>query len=103
MLPQLLPIQMLIDSKQVSDPITKGVQTTKKRLMVYIAAVIESYDRREIELIAIINLKDIPEVALTKPRDHYMLERILKLNKLDSSIKQWVIIVILSPGENYRA
>lgn len=65
---QHLPLIMLTDSKQMYDVVTRASQTTKKRLVVDVAAAREAYKRNEISHVC--HLTDGQRHSLRAAVDH---------------------------------
>ena len=87
---QHLPLVMLTDSKQMFDVITRASHTTKKRLMIDVAAAREAYKRYEISNVGLVRSEHNPADGLTKPPICPALDATLCTGRDVNPVKQWV-------------
>ena len=64
--------------------------TTKKRLIINIISLRESYEKREISKIRRINGRDNPGDALTKKSPNIALEKLVSTNKLIVRVEAFI-------------
>jgi hypothetical protein len=85
-LPDIVTI-VCTDSYSFYEYLVKLGTTKKKRLMIDIIALQESYERRELFEVRWINRQDNPTDTITKASPNKILERFLDTNKLYVRIK----------------
>lgn len=90
MLGKVIPISMMTDSLSLFDVITKSTITTERRLMIDIKAAKESYQKNEIQDIAYIRSENNPADAITKIMKQSILDHILRTNKIEHPVEQWI-------------
>lgn len=86
-----ISLQMFTDSKSLFDIITKCSGTTEKRLLIDIKAVREAYERFEVSDVGFVRSENNPADAFTKIKCNSALFKILKNNKCDFEVEQWII------------
>lgn len=84
-----IPLHILTDSLQMFDVITKASSTTERRLMIYIEAARESYNREEISNVGLVLSENNIADSLTKPNK--ALEKLLATGIDDNPVQQWII------------
>lgn len=77
MLGKAMLVYLYTDSKQLFDALTKGKQTTERRLMIEIMAARQAYRRFEIAAIGLVRGEDNPADGLSKVNDNGALQRLL--------------------------
>ncbi|KAK1907867.1 hypothetical protein P3342_006197 [Pyrenophora teres f. teres] len=85
-----IPLVVCTDSYSLYECLVKLRTTKKKRLMIDIMALRQSYERREITEIRWINGDDNPADAFTKASPNRALERFIDSNKLTIRVDGWV-------------
>lgn len=86
-----VPLYILKDSKQVFDTITMASTTTKRRLLIDIAAARQAYNRQEISNIGLVSSEDMIADGLTKTTAESSLAELLKSGRSELKVKQWII------------
>lgn len=84
------PLTLEVDSKSLYDCLGKLETTQKKRLMIDIMSLRQSYERREIAEILWIKGTTNPADAMTKEKPCDALQRLVETNKLDLDVDGWV-------------
>lgn len=90
MLKSTVPIRIYTDSKQVFDSMTKSKPTTERRLMIDLHATKDSYDRFEIESVALIRSDQNLADSLTKDTSANRLLVVLNSGNDDVKVTQCV-------------
>lgn len=88
---QHLPLIMLTDSKQMFDVVTRASHTTEKRLMIYVAAAREAYQRNEIFNVGLVKSEHNVADGLTKLGPCAALDTVLRTGKDTNPVQQWII------------
>ena len=86
-----IPLLMLTDSQALFDVLTRAKYTSEKRLMIDIEVARNAYAKKEIDNIALIESQYNPAYAMTKISPNEALIKIMKSNKLDHPVKQYII------------
>ena len=85
-----LPIIICTDSYSLYECMVKLGSTKKKRLMIDLMAMRQSYERRELSEIRWINGKDNPADAMTKSIPNKALQSLIDTNELQIRVEGWV-------------
>lgn len=85
-----IPLVICTDSKSVFEAITKLGTTAEKRLMIDIAMLRQSYERRELAEIKWIHGDSNPADAMTKSNCNGALQRLIDTNHIDLKEEVWV-------------
>lgn len=85
-----IPINMFTDSKQLFDALTRGKQTTEKRLMIDIASAREAYKRFEIQAVGLVRGDQNPADGLTKENDNGALDALLESSLDGTDVELWI-------------
>ena len=88
-LPTIL-IVVCTNSYSLYEYLVKLGITKKKRLIIDIMAIRQSYERRELQEVRWINGDDNPVDAITKTKPNLSLETFINTNKLDIRVEGWV-------------
>lgn len=89
-LKQNVPIRMFTDSKQVFDAITKSSCTTERRLMIDLHSAKESYDKFEIDNVALISSNQNLADCFTKSVPKNRLQSVLRSQIDNVVVTQWI-------------
>lgn len=91
MLGSELPLDILTESKQLFDAMTKGQQTTENLLMIDISAVRQAYRKFEISQVGLVSTRHNPADGLTKVKGNGALEKMLSTEHDTCPVEQWII------------
>jgi hypothetical protein len=91
LLKRQIRLQMLTDSKQLFDAISHSTQTKEGRILIYIAASKQSFERHEISDLGLVAGRDKFADCLTKVMEPTQLMSALEFGFLRHKIKQWII------------
>lgn len=91
LLQRKVKLQMLTDSKQLFDAITRSTRTKERRLMIDIAAAKESFEKREISDLGLVSTQHMLADCLTKVMHPNQLLQVVSSGKLEHDIEKWVI------------
>ncbi len=83
-------MMMFTDFKHLFDAITKGLETTEKRLMIEAMATRKSYDRNEISNVWLVPRTSNPADGLTKPTKYNSIYNILVKGKYYIPGMKWI-------------
>nr|AHF58602.1 polyprotein [Chondrus crispus] len=83
------PLKMMTDSRALFDMVTRNSYSTERRLMIDMAAIRQSYQRREIDGIAHIPGPTNPADAMTKVGQNGVLANLMQ-GRLTMEPRQWV-------------
>jgi hypothetical protein len=83
MLGTLIPLILVIDSKSLYDCLVRLGIIVKKRLMVDIMALRQSYERREITEVKWIHESNNPVDSMTKTKSFSALKTIIDINRIN--------------------
>lgn len=83
-------VYMFTDFKQLFDALTKGKETTERRLMIEIMAARQAYRRFEIDGIGLVRGEDNPADGLSKVKDNGALRTLLTKDKDKTKVVQWI-------------
>lgn len=86
-----IPLYCFTDSKELFDSVTKGQQTTEKRLMIDIIAARESYKSKGITQIGLIGSATNPADGLSKVNDNGSLLDLMDSGVDKCPVEQWII------------
>lgn len=86
-----IQLHMFTDSKQLFDAMTKGQQTTEKRLMIDIAAAREAYRSFEIAQVGLVSTSHNPADGLSKVADNGALRTLLTEGIDRCPVDQWIL------------
>jgi hypothetical protein len=85
-----IPIIVYTDSYSLYECLVKLETTKKKRLIINIMAIRESYENRELFEIRWINGQNNPADVITKSNPNKALETFINTNSLRIRIKEWI-------------
>lgn len=88
---QHIPLTLYTDSKQSFDVVTRSTHPTEKRLLIDIAGLRESYDRREISGLGLVTTENNMADAMTKVKCGAALDCLLKTGVDATPVAQWVV------------
>lgn len=91
LLKRKIGIQMLTDSQQLFDAISKSTRTKEKRLMIDISAAKQSFERFEISDLGLVRTGNMLADCLTKIMQPQQLMQAIETGKLEHEIEKWVI------------
>jgi hypothetical protein len=83
----MIPIVVHTNSYLLYECLVKLGTTKKKRLIIDIMAIRQSYERRELQKVRWINGDDNPADAITKTKLNLSLETFINTNKLDIRVE----------------
>lgn len=86
-----IPLNIFIDSKQMSDVITRTSHPTEQRLLIDIAAARGAHDRQDMSNVGLVQGKDNMADGLTKAKSNDALERFLDTGVDNTPVEQWII------------
>ena len=86
-----IPLQILTDSLQMFDVISKASSTTERRLIIDIVAAREAYNRQEISNVGLVLSEHNIADGLTKIKPNKALDQLLKTGIDSNPVQQWVI------------
>lgn len=86
-----LPLHMFTDSKQLFDAMTKGQQTTEKRLMIDISAAREAYRKFDISRVGLVSTLHNPADGLSKIKDNGALRDLIITGRDSCPVQQWIV------------
>jgi hypothetical protein len=84
----MIPIIIYTDSYSLYEYLVKLGITKKKRLIIDIIAIRQSYERRELQEVRWINGDNNPADAITKTKPNLSLETFINTNKLDIRVEE---------------
>lgn len=87
---QNIPVTILTDSKQMFDVITKASRTTEKRLLIYVAAIREAYNRYKISNEGLVRSENNVADGLTKIKHYPPLKTILETGIDRNTVQKWI-------------
>src|SRR6266480_2395057 len=85
-----IPLTVYTNSKSLYDCLVKLGTTNKKRLIIDLLCLRQSYERREIAEVKWIDGNTNPTNAMTKGKPYNALKAFLNMNKIDLKVTEWV-------------
>jgi hypothetical protein len=99
MIGKFVPLLILTDSRPLFDVLICAKFTTEKRLMIDISAAREGFTRRDITNVCLIRSEHNVADAMTKLASNAALLHILKSNRVNHPIEQYVVDPLPPTGE----
>ena len=91
LLKRQVPLQMLVDSKQLFQSISHGTRTKEKRLMIDLAASKQAFNRKEITDLGLVRTNHMLADCFTKVMKPTQLVDAMKSGILDHAIENWIV------------
>lgn len=92
-----IPLSLFTDSKQAFDVITCATHPTEKRLLIGVAGLRESYNRREVSNLGLVTTENNMADAMTKLKCGSALDCLIKTGIDNTPVAQWVIRPAIEP------
>lgn len=88
-----LPLEMVTDSKKLSEVMTKGQQTTEKRLMIGISAAREAYRSFDSSRVGLVSTIHNPEDEISKVNGNGALRTLMCTGYDRCPVEQWRVFL----------